>query len=162
MALLFTLSILFILPSLPISSGYPGGKGLPDSESVPLLKGLKPALEYEREPEGPPRPIVAGDGLTSQSNQQQQHLFRPQTKEEEEHLSSKENISGPSLNPAKHGDAKNGAGHQDKRHLVFNGPSNEKQRAVVDAFRHAWKGYRDFAWGHDHLKPISQTFNGTF
>ncbi|KAK9500040.1 hypothetical protein O3M35_001382 [Rhynocoris fuscipes] len=33
---------------------------------------------------------------------------------------------------------------------------NERQSAVIEAFKHAWKGYVKFAWGHDHLKPISQ------
>lgn len=37
----------------------------------------------------------------------------------------------------------------------FSGPSNDRQRAVVDAFRHSWRGYKEFAWGHDNLKPIS-------
>lgn len=37
----------------------------------------------------------------------------------------------------------------------FKGPGNERQRAVVKAFKHAWKGYKEFAWGHDNLKPIS-------
>lgn len=37
----------------------------------------------------------------------------------------------------------------------FKGPTNERQRAVVNAFKHAWKGYKEFAWGHDNLKPIS-------
>lgn len=40
--------------------------------------------------------------------------------------------------------------------LVFRGPSNERQKAVVDAFKHAWKGYEAHAWGHDHLRPISK------
>lgn len=40
--------------------------------------------------------------------------------------------------------------------LVFRGPSNERQKAVVDAFKHAWKGYETYAWGHDHLRPISK------
>lgn len=37
----------------------------------------------------------------------------------------------------------------------FKGPANDRQRAVVKAFKHAWKGYKEFAWGHDNLKPIS-------
>lgn len=37
----------------------------------------------------------------------------------------------------------------------FKGPANERQKAVVNAFKHAWKGYKEFAWGHDNLKPIS-------
>ena len=41
--------------------------------------------------------------------------------------------------------------------IKFRGPQNERQRAVVGAFQHAWQGYRTFAWGKDHLKPISKT-----
>lgn len=37
----------------------------------------------------------------------------------------------------------------------FKGSTNNRQKAVVDAFKHAWKGYREFAWGHDNLKPMS-------
>lgn len=37
-----------------------------------------------------------------------------------------------------------------------------RQRAVVDAFRHAWKGYRTYAWGKDELLPISKTSNEWF
>ena len=40
--------------------------------------------------------------------------------------------------------------------LVFGGPQNDRQRAVVEAFQHAWKGYKTYAWGHDHLRPISK------
>ncbi|XP_077088848.1 endoplasmic reticulum mannosyl-oligosaccharide 1,2-alpha-mannosidase isoform X1 [Siphateles boraxobius] len=34
--------------------------------------------------------------------------------------------------------------------------------AVREAFRHAWKGYKAFAWGHDELKPISKTHGEWF
>ncbi|KAK2845449.1 hypothetical protein Q7C36_010303 [Tachysurus vachellii] len=34
--------------------------------------------------------------------------------------------------------------------------------AVREAFRHAWKGYTDFAWGHDELKPISKSYSEWF
>jgi mannosyl-oligosaccharide alpha-1,2-mannosidase len=46
--------------------------------------------------------------------------------------------------------------------LIVTGPSNERQSAVVAAFRHAWKGYKTYAWGHDHLKPITGTFHDWF
>ncbi|XP_075415877.1 LOW QUALITY PROTEIN: endoplasmic reticulum mannosyl-oligosaccharide 1,2-alpha-mannosidase-like [Tenrec ecaudatus] len=42
------------------------------------------------------------------------------------------------------------------------GPSNPRQKAVVDAFRHAWKGYCKYAWGHDELKPLSRSFSEWF
>lgn len=44
----------------------------------------------------------------------------------------------------------------------FLGPTHERQKAVVDAFKHAWKGYKQFAWGHDHLKPISEGYHDWF
>nr|CAD7393479.1 unnamed protein product [Timema cristinae] len=46
--------------------------------------------------------------------------------------------------------------------VKFSGPGNERQQAVVDAFKHAWKGYKKYAWGHDHLKPISGSYNNWF
>uniref|UniRef100_U5ETE3 alpha-1,2-Mannosidase n=1 Tax=Corethrella appendiculata TaxID=1370023 RepID=U5ETE3_9DIPT len=44
----------------------------------------------------------------------------------------------------------------------FKGPSNERQQAVVDAFKHSWKGYKEYAWGHDNLKPISMSYHDWF
>jgi len=44
----------------------------------------------------------------------------------------------------------------------FTGPTTERHRAVVEAFRHAWKGYKKYAWGHDMLKPISATYHDWF
>uniref|UniRef100_A0A3B3UFY0 alpha-1,2-Mannosidase n=1 Tax=Poecilia latipinna TaxID=48699 RepID=A0A3B3UFY0_9TELE len=38
----------------------------------------------------------------------------------------------------------------------------ERLEAVRDAFRHAWKAYREYAWGHDELKPISKSFSEWF
>ncbi|XP_072309337.1 endoplasmic reticulum mannosyl-oligosaccharide 1,2-alpha-mannosidase [Eucyclogobius newberryi] len=35
--------------------------------------------------------------------------------------------------------------------------SAEQQEAVREAFRHAWRGYREHAWGHDELKPVSKS-----
>ncbi|CAB3400041.1 unnamed protein product [Caenorhabditis bovis] len=45
---------------------------------------------------------------------------------------------------------------------LFPGPKNEKQRAVVKAFQHAWEGYKKYAWGHDQLKPVSKSFSDWF
>ncbi|KAF2904912.1 hypothetical protein ILUMI_01268 [Ignelater luminosus] len=46
--------------------------------------------------------------------------------------------------------------------VQFTGPTEERQKAVVEAFKHAWKGYKQFAWGHDHLKPISEGYHDWF
>uniref|UniRef100_A0A914N214 alpha-1,2-Mannosidase n=1 Tax=Meloidogyne incognita TaxID=6306 RepID=A0A914N214_MELIC len=40
----------------------------------------------------------------------------------------------------------------------FAGPKNDKQKAVRDAFLHAWRGYKQYAWGHDLLKPVTRTY----
>ncbi|KAM4575763.1 mannosidase, alpha, class 1B, member 1b isoform 2-T4 [Odontesthes bonariensis] len=37
-----------------------------------------------------------------------------------------------------------------------------RQEAVREAFRHAWKGYKDYAWGHDELRPISKSYSEWF
>ncbi|XP_063966168.1 endoplasmic reticulum mannosyl-oligosaccharide 1,2-alpha-mannosidase-like isoform X1 [Lytechinus pictus] len=42
------------------------------------------------------------------------------------------------------------------------GAKNDRQRAVVDAFKHAWKAYKAHAWGHDELKPISKKWSEWF
>lgn len=44
----------------------------------------------------------------------------------------------------------------------FSGATTERQKAVVSAMQHAWKGYKKFAWGHDHLKPISGAYHDWF
>lgn len=38
----------------------------------------------------------------------------------------------------------------------------DRLEAVRDAFRHAWKAYKEHAWGHDELKPISKSFSEWF
>uniref|UniRef100_A0A8D3CRE8 alpha-1,2-Mannosidase n=1 Tax=Scophthalmus maximus TaxID=52904 RepID=A0A8D3CRE8_SCOMX len=39
---------------------------------------------------------------------------------------------------------------------------SDRPEAVREAFRHAWKGYKDFAWGHDELRPISRSYGEWF
>ncbi|XP_031433646.1 endoplasmic reticulum mannosyl-oligosaccharide 1,2-alpha-mannosidase isoform X2 [Clupea harengus] len=38
----------------------------------------------------------------------------------------------------------------------------DRVEAVREAFRHAWKGYKEFAWGHDELKPITKSYGEWF
>jgi hypothetical protein len=45
---------------------------------------------------------------------------------------------------------------------AFKGPQNEMQTRVVQAFKHAWTGYKKYAWGDDELKPISKTKTSWF
>uniref|UniRef100_A0A8D8YM95 alpha-1,2-Mannosidase n=1 Tax=Cacopsylla melanoneura TaxID=428564 RepID=A0A8D8YM95_9HEMI len=46
--------------------------------------------------------------------------------------------------------------------IPFPKPSNARQRAVVDAFKHAWSSYKKYAWGQDMLKPISKSAHKWF
>lgn len=42
------------------------------------------------------------------------------------------------------------------------GIQNKKQLAVINAFSHAWKAYKQFAWGHDELRPVGRTYQEWF
>uniref|UniRef100_V9KL28 alpha-1,2-Mannosidase n=1 Tax=Callorhinchus milii TaxID=7868 RepID=V9KL28_CALMI len=50
----------------------------------------------------------------------------------------------------------------EKENLKEPGALTERQKAVIETFQHAWKGYKEFAWGHDELKPISKTYSEWF
>ena len=36
------------------------------------------------------------------------------------------------------------------------------QEKIVEAFLHAWTGYKQYAWGHDELKPLSKGWREWF
>ena len=38
----------------------------------------------------------------------------------------------------------------------------DRQKHVVNSFKHAWKAYKMYAWGKDELKPISRDSNEWF
>ena len=60
--------------------------------------------------------------------------------------------------------AQDGAKYQD--HIAKswrgNGVESAEQLAIKQAFQHAWKGYKQFAWGHDMLKPMSRRYEDWF
>ncbi|CAF3731282.1 unnamed protein product [Rotaria sp. Silwood1] len=39
----------------------------------------------------------------------------------------------------------------------FSTPTNERQIAVRNAMKHAWKAYRTYAWGYDELQTLSKS-----
>ena len=57
-------------------------------------------------------------------------------------------------------------GTEEKRTMPRGNPleleHNKEQRAIVHAFKHAWKAYKESAWGKDELKPISHTSSTWF
>ncbi|KAJ2808101.1 hypothetical protein H4S07_003469, partial [Coemansia furcata] len=42
---------------------------------------------------------------------------------------------------------------------VLSSTNYKRQQAVREATRHAWAGYKKFAWGKDELQPVSQSSN---
>ena len=36
---------------------------------------------------------------------------------------------------------------------------SEMAARVRDEFLHAWNGYKQYAWGHDELKPLSKSYH---
>ncbi|KAI9005718.1 mannosyl-oligosaccharide 1,2-alpha-mannosidase [Hyaloraphidium curvatum] len=61
--------------------------------------------------------------------------------------------------PAKHGEEE-AADDQHPPAAAEEGPGEEvwkeRAQAVKDAFIHSWDGYRKYAWGYDHLLPVSR------
>jgi len=49
-----------------------------------------------------------------------------------------------------------------KTKIKFKGAGNVRQKKVVEAFEHAWKAYKELAWGEDELKPISKRKSSWF
>lgn len=39
---------------------------------------------------------------------------------------------------------------------------NERQKWVVEAARHSWSAYHEYAWGADHLRPLTKTKQNWF
>ncbi|XP_032367838.1 mannosidase, alpha, class 1B, member 1b isoform X2 [Etheostoma spectabile] len=60
----------------------------------------------------------------------------------------------------KNGENKEGSPANQKVQLSVE--SANWRKAVQEAFRHAWKGYKDFAWGHDELRPLSKSYSEWF
>eukprot|EP00055_Hartaetosiga_balthica_P007031 m.23646 g.23646 ORF g.23646 m.23646 type:complete len:582 (-) comp5568_c0_seq2:85-1830(-) len=51
---------------------------------------------------------------------------------------------------------------RDIQDVSDNSQDTYRQKAVVQTFEWAWKGYREHAWGHDELEPISKSFSEWF
>ena len=50
-----------------------------------------------------------------------------------------------------------GIGGQQAAHsVVSTREQTERQRAVVEMFKHAWSGYTQYAWGKDELLPLTK------
>ncbi|XP_077969053.1 endoplasmic reticulum mannosyl-oligosaccharide 1,2-alpha-mannosidase-like isoform X2 [Styela clava] len=46
--------------------------------------------------------------------------------------------------------------------MISQAPRTERQVFVVNMMKHAWEGYKKYAWGHDHLHPISRRHDDWF
>ncbi|XP_034727627.1 mannosidase, alpha, class 1B, member 1b isoform X5 [Etheostoma cragini] len=67
----------------------------------------------------------------------------------------------PASEGTKNGENKEGSPANQKVQLSVESVANWRE-AVQEAFRHAWKGYKDFAWGHDELRPLSKSYSEWF
>ncbi|XP_053277830.1 mannosidase, alpha, class 1B, member 1b isoform X2 [Pleuronectes platessa] len=46
--------------------------------------------------------------------------------------------------------------------IISKESETSRLETVRESFRHAWKGYKNFAWGHDELRPISKSYGEWF
>ncbi|XP_022046700.2 endoplasmic reticulum mannosyl-oligosaccharide 1,2-alpha-mannosidase isoform X1 [Acanthochromis polyacanthus] len=140
-----------ILPKPPIKKKtFPNKRGPPNlqkdgnvSDTVGGEKQEQEAVqEEEGEEEGKEKKIVSWRGAMIEADQ---------ATEPPPSANEKEAAAPPApVNPA------------DTVPLEVSTGTADRLEAVRDAFRHAWKGYKDHAWGHDELKPISKSFSEWF
>ncbi|KAJ8379700.1 hypothetical protein SKAU_G00004780 [Synaphobranchus kaupii] len=103
----------------------------------------KPAVKSGEQGEGE-KPLVSWRGAIIEADQttEPQLSLRGKEKEKEGNAVPGDTADGVTLKPV-------------------TDPA-KRLEAVQEAFRHAWKGYKDFAWGHDELKPISKSYGEWF
>jgi mannosyl-oligosaccharide alpha-1,2-mannosidase len=39
---------------------------------------------------------------------------------------------------------------------------NDRQKAVIEAFKECWSAYKKYAWGHDEFHPVSKKHSEWF
>jgi Glycosyl hydrolase family 47 len=66
--------------------------------------------------------------------------------------------------PPSGGPARNGSPIPRRRPLYARNasattPASDRADAVREAFRHAWAGYKEYAFPHDELHPVSNGFS---
>ncbi|XP_072518257.1 endoplasmic reticulum mannosyl-oligosaccharide 1,2-alpha-mannosidase isoform X2 [Salminus brasiliensis] len=142
----------------------------PQRPNIPVLP--KPqALKKPPSKRGPPAMQKRGNVSDWQVKDQEEPPFR---RDEEQEKETKTVISwrgamieaeqGTEPQPSAH--AKEAAGQAEVEGAAPLQPVSvkpvDRAEAVREAFRHAWKGYKEFAWGHDELKPISKTHGEWF
>lgn len=118
-------------------------------ERPPSTRGLHLPIDVERKM--PPTPAVEADELPKAEVGQDliPDIIEQQPPKKVEHMAQNANnvpnasSRGTSSDP-------------------YNGPKNARQRAVVDAFMHAWNAYKRYAWGHDELRPVSKGWQEWF
>ena len=83
-----------------------------------------------------------------QAEQEKQNEQQKQKERQKQLLKKQQTVKNENL-------AENGGGFDSVLNVPPSSEHNSRQKAVVDAFRHAWKGYKDHAWGRDELRPVS-------
>lgn len=151
MAFLLCVTLFCLIPSRQAATSLPDiTSEKPISEKLELLQpGVNSQLTYERPaaPEGPPKALVLPVPITIRKIEDLMEVL--------DGVGSIDNLPNAKEKTEPPLAAK-------RERIVFSGPTNNRQEAVMGAFLHAWRGYKKFAWGHDHLKPISQTHHDWF
>jgi flagellar biosynthesis GTPase FlhF len=94
-----------------------------------------------------------------QQEQQQQHQEEEQQQQHQEEQQQQQQQQQQQLIK---NEKENIGSKDDKLNVPPSSEHNSQQRAVVDAFKHAWKGYKAHAWGKDELRPISRGYSTWF
>jgi len=133
----------------------------PDSKNK--VKEVQNVLKPIKDSKSPVFPIDKVESV-EEDNAKEDYVDEKMYDEGEDDKENRENKPKENINDNLRGDSNEAAEKHLEEHilpppdgsLVFKGPTNDRQKAVVDAFLHAWNGYKSYAWGHDHLRPISK------
>ncbi|OWF52591.1 Endoplasmic reticulum mannosyl-oligosaccharide 1,2-alpha-mannosidase [Mizuhopecten yessoensis] len=128
--------------------------------------GMKPPLQPKHVVDRPPNGGGEEVGLLP-PDEKQEILERDENGDngKEDDNDKDDNVDGQLNQPEKGADPDfNVDQHVVPPYDYFNqdGKRTDRQEAVVDAFRYAWKAYKKYAWGHDEFHPITRTHSEWF
>ncbi|XP_028852274.1 LOW QUALITY PROTEIN: mannosidase, alpha, class 1B, member 1b [Denticeps clupeoides] len=106
----------------------------------------------------------ASDPLANDKNRTEQKNGEEENGEKSPVISWRGSLieADQAIDPSAKGQQNKDAGLVEAENPTIQEQGMTKLEAVREAFRHAWKGYKEFAWGHDELKPVSKSYGEWF
>ncbi|KAG7281453.1 hypothetical protein CRUP_012396 [Coryphaenoides rupestris] len=154
-----------VLPEpVKVQPDAPGQKKLPHKRGPPVLQGR----QQKRGNTSDPLVVAAVGGGGGGGEEKNDNNKEPNVKGEEPVISWRGAVieADQPSDDTKAGDNNNNNDKEDSPAYPPKKTPKEidalRLEAVRESFRHAWRGYKEFAWGHDELRPISKSYGEWF